>query len=232
MLVSAFGCTAGPEGDRPRADYDKETGVLTRLAYDLNKNGTNDAVGHMDGTRVLRIDLDLDENGSVDRWDFYGSDQTIEKVGFSSENDGVMDAQAFYQPAGVLARMGISTRRDGLFDKTEFYEEGVLVRSEEDTDHDGRQDKWDTYRLLLSTGPNEPAYTITSSAFGDSGSGRPERRFVYGSNRTVAPVEIDPEGDGTSQLPGADAGSRRPFALAPIQRPNPNIDVIWASPRV
>jgi len=194
ILMSA--CSSQPAGQRPQATYDRETGRLRTLTFDANGNGTIESTSHMDGTRIIRIELDLDENGKMDRWDFYRSDRKVEKVGFSRLNDGVMDAQAFYEPEGVLARIDVSTRRDGTFDRTEFYEAGVLDRIADDINGDGRPDKWETYRPLPAAGPNDPGYAITSSAFDDSGSGRPERRFVYGTGGTIARVEIDPDGDG------------------------------------
>lgn len=193
----SFACAdPDPSGDRPKASYDHGSGRLRALVYDANKNGTNDAVSHMNGTRIVRIDLDLDENGKVERWDFYAPDQTLEKVGLSSVNDGVMDAQAFYSPDGVLARMEVSTRRDGRFDRIEVYDRGVLARTEEDTNRDGRPDKWETYTPNRKAGCNEPAYAITSTALDDTGSGRPERRLVYGPTGSIARIEIDPDGDG------------------------------------
>jgi hypothetical protein len=194
LLMSA--CSRQSAGERPQATYDRETGRLRTLTFDANGNGTVESTSHMDGTRILRIELDLDENGKVDRWDFYGSDRKVEKVGLSRLNDGVMDAQAFYEPEGVLARLDISTRRDGTFDRTEFYVTGALDRTTDDTNGDGRADKWETFTPLVAAGPNEPGYAITSSAFDDSGSGRPERRFVYGTGGTVARVEVDADGDG------------------------------------
>ena len=47
--------------------------------------------------------LDLDENGKVERRDFYRPDGKLDKVGFASRNDSVMDSQAFYTPAGEAA---------------------------------------------------------------------------------------------------------------------------------
>src|SRR5688572_20151194 len=79
-------------GRNPEAAYDSTTGRLKTLTYDANRNGTLDAISYMDGTRILRIELDLDENHRVERWDFYRADRTLEKVGFSRLNDGVMDA--------------------------------------------------------------------------------------------------------------------------------------------
>jgi hypothetical protein len=191
-----IGCSPTPTGEQPRAEYDWTRGRLKALTYDANRNGKNDAVSHMDGTRVIRIDLDLDENGKVERWDFYRPDQKLEKVGLSRLNDGVMDAQAFYDREGLLARIEVSMRRDGRFDRLEFYDRGVLTRADEDTNRDGRPDKWETYRREPNAGPNEPAYAITSTAFDESGSGRPERRLVFGPRGTIARVEVDPDGDG------------------------------------
>jgi hypothetical protein len=195
-VLLAVGCSRQPSGEKPRADYDPKTGRLQRLSYDASHNGRNDAVSIMDGTRILRIELDLDENGKVDRWDFYRADRSLEKVGLSRANDGVMDAQAFYTPDGTLARIEVSTGRDGRFNRVEFYEGGVLVRSEEDANADGRPDKWETYRPNPNPGPGEPAYAITSAAFDDSGRGTPGRRFQYGDNGQIAKVEVDADGDG------------------------------------
>jgi hypothetical protein len=182
----------------PKPEYNPETGRLQRLAFDANRNGRNDSVSVMDGSRIRRIELDLDENGQVERWDFYGSDGKIEKVGFASRNDAVMDSQAFYAADGTLQRIEISTRRNGRFDRLEVYQAGVLVRSEEDQNGDGRPDKWETYRPEPNAARGEPKYVITSAAFDDEGRGTPQRRFIYGPpNGRIVRVEIDPEGDGT-----------------------------------
>jgi len=205
-LVAA--CSPKPSGDRPRAEYDNTTGHLSRIELDANKNGKNDTVSYMDGTRVIRIELDLDENGKVERWDFYGPDGKLEKVGFASRNDGVMDSQAFYAPEGVITRIEMSTRRDDRFDRTEFYERNVLVRSQDDSNADGRPDKWDYYTPRPNHAAGEPAYAISATAFDDSGSGRPERRFVYGPNGKIARVEFDDEGTGNwrTRTPAAEPG--------------------------
>ena len=190
------GCSRERAGQKPRAEYDQVTGRLKRLEYDANRNGRNDAVSIMDGTRIHRIELDLDENGKVDRWDFYREDRTLEKVGLSRLNDGVMDSKAYYGPTGDLVRIEVSTRRDGRFDRVEFYEAGALVRSEEDANADGRPDKWDTYRPNPGAPAGQPAYAIASSAFDDEGRGKPGRRFFYGDKGGIERTEVDPDGDG------------------------------------
>jgi hypothetical protein len=198
--IGLAGCRQA-QGDRPRASYDQKTGRLKTVAYDANKNGKNDAVSFMDGTRILRVELDWDENGKVERWDIYNADRTLEKVGMSRKNDGVMDAQAFYAADGALQRIEVSTRRDGTFDRVEYYQRDaragdVMVRTSDDTDRDGRADKWDTYARVADPPRGLPPYSVTSSAFDDEGTGKPTRRIVFAADGAVAHVEIDPDGDG------------------------------------
>lgn len=192
-LIGVASCSPPAPPAARAAEYDPATGRLRLLVYDSSGDGKPDTFLHMDGTRLLSADYDVDADGVVERWEFFTEDRSIEKVGFSSRNDGVMDRQAFYEPQGTLARLAISTRRDGTFDRVEFYQNGVLLRSQEDTNRDGRPDKWDTYRALTNAAPGESPYAITSTAFDESGSGRPERRFVYGPNGSIARVEVGPD---------------------------------------
>jgi len=69
----------------------------------------------------------------------------------------------------------------------------VLVRSEEDTNGDGRPDKWETYRPNPAAAPGEPPYAITSVAFDDTGSGSPYRRVMFSNDTAPVPVEHTPE---------------------------------------
>ena len=73
-------------------EYDPLTGKLRLLKYDSDGNGKVDTVSYMDGSRVVRIEIDKDEDGKVDRWEYYGPDQTLEKVGISRAGDGKEDA--------------------------------------------------------------------------------------------------------------------------------------------
>ena len=173
LFVCALGCTA-PAGAKKdvQAVYDHETGKLQKLTYDSNKNGKTDSIGYMDGTRVLRVEVDRDEDGKVERWEYYGADRKLEKVGLSRVKDGVVDEWAYQGSDGQIMKLEISTRRDGKVQRTEFFEKGALVRVEEDTDANGAVDKWESYA----------SGALSSVSFDTEGTGRPNRRLIYGAD--------------------------------------------------
>jgi hypothetical protein len=199
-LLAAFVACAPPQRasqQQPAAEYDQQTGKLQRLAFDSDDDGRNDAAGILDGTRVKHIEIDTTGNGAIDRWDFYDADGRVVRVGMARQDDGVMDAVAVMGPDQLPARVEVSTRRDGTFDRSEFYQAGRLARAEEDTDGDGRVDKWESYRSNPRSGPGEPPVVISVVAFDDAAAGRPTRRLVYGPDGQVVRVELDKTGDGT-----------------------------------
>ncbi|MBI2187525.1 MAG: hypothetical protein HYU37_10495 [Acidobacteria bacterium] len=58
------------------------------------------------------IAIDLDEDGKIDRWDFYDQDRWLERIGFSRSNDGTMDAAAFVTRDGAIERVEVSSPAD------------------------------------------------------------------------------------------------------------------------
>ena len=117
-LVSAIGCSSSDPADGPgaagvKATYSKASGKLELITYDTNKDGKVDAWSHMDGTRLVSMEIDRDFDGVVDRWEHYSSDGALEKVGFSRANDGKADAWAYQGADGQIARIEVSTNRDG-----------------------------------------------------------------------------------------------------------------------
>ena len=169
--LASGACHRG-SGNKPsaRAVYAKDTGKLTLLMFDTNKDGKTDVWSHMDGTRLVRMEIDANLDGVIDRWEYYTPDGALEKVGFSRVGDGRVDAWAFEAAGGGIARMEISTRRDGTISRWEIYEKGVLAAAEEDTTGNGKPDKWETYRNGA----------IASVAFDTQKRGTPDRRLVYG----------------------------------------------------
>jgi antitoxin component YwqK of YwqJK toxin-antitoxin module len=169
-----------------RPTYDKTTGKLTELTYDRNKNGTIDTWTDMDGTKPLRSRIDQDEDGKIDRWEYYDDKGGLLKVGFSRKNDGKADAWAFAGPDGKVQRVEISSTADEKkIDRWEHYEGGVLVSAEEDTNGDGRADKWETYE----------GGALKTAAMDENGDGRPDRRLTYADGQLVL-IESAPDAAG------------------------------------
>jgi hypothetical protein len=200
LSIGLLGCSLDPATrDKPSVKYDPASGRLKELAFDATGNGRNDSIGFMDGTHVQRIEVDEDEDGKVDRWEFYSANRRLERMGYSRRHDGVLDAMAFYGEDGEVERTEISTRGDGRFDRVEFYRLGSLARVEEDTNGDGRVDKWETYAVDAHSTPGESP-PIVSASFDDAFRGTPTRRLVYRPDGSdVLRVEVDPDGDGVFQ---------------------------------
>jgi hypothetical protein len=184
-LICGVGCRRSPVPKRISGEYNPKDGKLELLKYDANGDGQIDTWSYMDGPRVLRIEIDTDGDGKIDRWEYYGADQKLEKVGFSRKNDGTEDAWSYLRPDGSIERVEMSTRPDRKASRIEYYEHNVVVRTEEDSDGDGKMDKWETF---------DDGH-LASVAFDTQHRGTPDRRLTYGPNGT-ARVEVDLKGDG------------------------------------
>jgi hypothetical protein len=171
--------------------YDSTTGRLIQLAYDSNRNGIMDTWTEMDGAKAVRSFADQNEDGRIDRWEYYDAEARLVKVGFSRKDDGQPDAWAYASGDGALERMELSSVADeARIDRWEFYEgEGrvtpLLARAEEDTNHDGRPDRWETYR----------AGELATVAWDFTADGVPDRRVTY-RNSTLVSIESDPDASG------------------------------------
>jgi hypothetical protein len=180
VLVCA-GCAGATEDPgRIQGVYDA-AGKLQMLTYDNNADGKVDTWSHMDGSRIIQIDIDTDGDRVVDRWEYYTRDQHIEKVGSSSMRDGKVDAWAYYAADGSILKLERSRKRNDTVDRVEYYDKGTISRAEEDADGDGRMDKWETYA----------GTRLASVAFDTRHTGTPDRRLVYGPNGNVQ-LEVAP----------------------------------------
>lgn len=186
-VFSLPACAPDPEKERlkatTRATYDKATGRLKELTFDANKNGVVDTWTHMDGPRIVDTEVDQDEDGKIDRWEYYGEGGRLEKVALSRAKTGVPDVWLYPGPDGQVARAEVSVKQDGTVDRWEWYERGALVRAEEDTDRDGRVDKWETYE----------AGRVVTAVFDEDRDGRPDRRLSYGPDGSLVSIETDPD---------------------------------------
>lgn len=190
LLAAAAACS-NPEKDRikatTQATYDPQTGRLNRLTADLNKDGKIDAYTYMDGTKVLRTELDADQDGKIEKWEFHGGDGKINKVALSREKNGKPDTWMYPGPDGKLSRAEISSEQDDKkIDRWEWFEAGQLVRVEEDASGDGKVDKWETHRNGA----------LTSVMLDENYDGTPDRRLVYGDAGRLLAIESEPDGRG------------------------------------
>ena len=188
MLVAASCSHPAPDpAQRPiKPTYDTTTGQLTQLIFDRNRNGVMDTWTDMEGARPLRSRIDQDEDGTIDRWEYYDGQGKILKVGFSRNNDGKPDAWSFPGPDGTIARVEISSTADEKkIDRWEFYTANQLVRVEQDTSGDGRVDTWETYE----------GGALKTAAYDENGDGRPDRRLTY-TDGQLALIESEPDASG------------------------------------
>src|SRR3954447_22996200 len=76
LAVVAVACLSacGPSVETSatiQPEHDTSSGRLTKLSHDANGNGKLDTIAMMDGAKVVRVEVDEDENGTVDRWEYY-----------------------------------------------------------------------------------------------------------------------------------------------------------------
>ena len=190
LTVTAAACSDS-EADRIRATsiptYDPLTGKLTRLTGDINKNGKIDVYTYMDGTKVLRSEIDANEDGRIEKWEYHGDDGKVVRVAVSREENGKPDTWMYPDAEGKLTRAEISSEQDkSKIDRWEWYENEQLVRAEEDASGDGKVDKWMTY------GADAVVRTVELDEDYD---GRPDRRLSYGASG-LSSIESEPDGSG------------------------------------
>ena len=178
-LAAAIGCQRSqPVGtSEVQPTYNRDTGRLERISYDRNRDTRMDAWLFMDGTRVVRAELDEDFDGAVDRWEYYGDPAVPAAV---KSADGLV-------PRGALLRAEQATRGDGKVNRRESYENGQLASVDEDANGDGKTDKWETW----SGG------ALKVMALDTKGTGKPDRRLVYSADGSSPQLEVDRDGSGT-----------------------------------
>jgi hypothetical protein len=147
LVLGAIGCSGrSTDSGRVVPKYDEKSGKLSQMTVDAAKDGKPNIFSYMDGAKFVRIEIDNDEDGQIDRWEYYTPDQKIEKVGLSRANDGKQDSWAYQGSDGVVSKIEVSTHHNGKVDRVEFYQKGLIATAEVVGDGDGRPDKWETYQ--------------------------------------------------------------------------------------
>jgi hypothetical protein len=187
-LTVFAGCAGAPAQRRAVPSYDDFSGRLIQLTADQNGDGQTDQWTYLDGTRPQRGEADTDGDGRIDRWEYFDIASALTRIGTSSRGDGVEDTWTDPTPSKDGESMvATSRRRDRVFDHREFFRGQVLVRIEDDTNSDGRIDKWERYEGSV----------LREAAFDTSFShGRADRRALYDETGRFSHLEEDPDGDG------------------------------------
>lgn len=185
-VMTVMGCASDAPTRRVVASYDIFDSRLIGLAADQNHDGRIDQWSYLDGTRPLRGEADQDGDGRIDRWEYFGAQAELVYVGTSSLNDGIEDTWTWVVTGGE-GRVAKSRRRDRQIDRREFYQGQTLVRAEDDSNADGRTDRWDRY----DSGVLREVAFDTSFA-----RGRADRRVLYDATGHFVAAEADPDGDG------------------------------------
>jgi len=159
--------------------YSDKTGKLEELTLDRNGNGRVDTWALMDGVHLRSIQIDRHGTGKPDRWEYYT--EGTPAAGSSASGGAAFDSKAMIVRADEANGPNRTT-----VTRREFYTDGIITRVEEDTDFDGRVDKWETYDHGV----------LARMDLDISGRGRPDRRLVYRPDGSFDHVEVDVKGDG------------------------------------
>lgn len=176
-LLAASLCACARERVMPVYDA---AGAIRRVDYDTNRDGEIDLRAYLRDGRTVRIEADGNGDGVIDRWEYYTPDGQLARLGTSSESDGIEDT--WVVQGGNSMRVDIATRRDGVADRHEFHENGALVRTEQDTNGDGRIDQWQQF----ADGRLRELLVDTSLS-----SGRPDERLVYAADGSVQKSDVE-----------------------------------------
>jgi hypothetical protein len=166
LAGAGLAVACAPPREEPRRlvpAYDATSGLLTALSYDADHDGRFEMTAVMEGSRVLRVEVDENTDGRPDRWERY-EHAPLSADGLAADGN-----------APVAVRVERSAARDGRVTRWERYERGALVSVEVDRDRDGGVDRWETY---IDGG-------LATVALDTDGDGRPDRRLAYGADGGV-----------------------------------------------
>jgi antitoxin component YwqK of YwqJK toxin-antitoxin module len=158
-----------------KAYYDT-MGQLVRILHDSNGDGRPDRIAHYkDGKTIFLIEIDLDGDGWIDRWEHYDANGRLEKVGQWRQARGKEDTFTTLGPDGKPARVEYDDDGDGVIDRAEVLRGGQVVGVEIDADRNGKIDRWQVWekgRLLRED-------------LDTDGDGKPDRRITYDARGRV-----------------------------------------------
>ncbi len=112
---------------------------------DANGDGRPDIVIVREGGREVCRAVDLNLDGTFDRWTYLDAEGRVRRQESDYDRDGRIDEIALFQ-GGVVIERRAATTLHGQLDTWHFYEQGKVVRTERDSNGDGVVDQWWEYR--------------------------------------------------------------------------------------
>ena len=97
----------GPYGERliteqrVRKEYDPRTGELRLVVFDSDGNRRVDTWSYMEGERLLRMEVDADEDGRIDRQSSYGPGEELSRTEHVDATGRVIRTEYFKDGAPV-----------------------------------------------------------------------------------------------------------------------------------
>lgn len=151
FAVVAGGCRSGPppsathhlvEKGPFQALYGGPDNHLERVVYDGDGDHRAEVVTiYGPGGRPIQAQIDTDNDGIVDRWEYYAPDGHIAKVGTSRRFPGQPDLWSYPDGFGGVSRREYDDDGDGRPERAETLLDGAVVAEEYDTNGDGRWDR-------------------------------------------------------------------------------------------
>ena len=152
-----------------KAYYDS-LGQLARILQDSNRDGRPDRIAHYkSGKSITLIELDLDHDGWIDRWEHYDDAGKLLKVGRWRLARGKADTWNVLGPDGQPTRVEYDDDGDARVDRADVIRAGEVVGVEIDADRDGRIDRWQ----LWAKGH------LRREDLDTDGDGKADRRILY-----------------------------------------------------
>jgi len=153
LVVGVLAALAACAPDPPRGQWHlvekgpfqalyRPDGHLDRVAYDGNGDHRAKIVTFFaPGGAPLRAQIDSDNDGIVDRWEFYGPDGRVSKVGTARRIPGKPDLWSYPDGFGGVARREYDDDGDGKPERAEVLLGDVVVAEEFDTKGNGHWDR-------------------------------------------------------------------------------------------
>lgn len=145
--------TPGPDEDVQEIDFNNDAHPDVYKFYakgtaPKDPNANAGSGGDANG-QLLRKETDLNRDGRIDLWNWYGRDGVIERQQYDLDFDNRIDVVVFYEK-GVVVRKELYHGFADRPDTFKYYEKGKLQRVERDRflntgaeGQDGRVDTWE-----------------------------------------------------------------------------------------